>query len=146
MYPQKMRRHSALLRCTPQNKRAGLSSPLESDRENLGAVSDDSQNSVIPYLLGSLQGHPTYDTHPPLQWGQQAQVKQAVPENAQELTSAFCPDQGSLHHARCSQSVLPSLYLHRDFPGGPVLENPPANAGAMGLIPCPGRPHMPRSN
>ena len=88
MYPQKMRRHSALLRCTPQNKRAGLSSPLESDRENLGAVSDDSQNSVIPYLLGSLQGHPTHDTHPPLEWGQQAQVKQAVPENARQSSCA----------------------------------------------------------
>ena len=29
---------------------------------------------------------------------------------------------------------------------GSVVKNPPANAGDMGLIPGPGRPHMPRSN
>ena len=34
----------------------------------------------------------------------------------------------------------------RDFPGGVVVKNPPANAGDMGLIPGPGRFHMPRSN
>ena len=28
----------------------------------------------------------------------------------------------------------------------PVVKNPPANAGDMGLIPGPGRSHMPRSN
>ena len=27
------------------------------------------------------------------------------------------------------------------FPGGPVVENPPANAGDIGSIPGPGRPH-----
>ena len=34
----------------------------------------------------------------------------------------------------------------RDFPGGTVVKNPPANAGDMGLIPGPGRSHMPWSN
>ena len=34
----------------------------------------------------------------------------------------------------------------RGFPGGAVVENPPGNAGDMGLIPGPGRSHMPRSN
>ena len=29
-----------------------------------------------------------------------------------------------------------------DFPGGPVVKNPPANAGNMGSIPGPGRSHM----
>ena len=33
-----------------------------------------------------------------------------------------------------------------DFPGGAVVKNPPANAGDMGYIPGPGRPHMPWSN
>ena len=33
-----------------------------------------------------------------------------------------------------------------DFPGGAVVENPPANAGDTGSIPGPGRSHMPRSN
>ena len=32
------------------------------------------------------------------------------------------------------------------FPGGAVVKNPPANAGDTGLIPGPGRSHMPRSN
>ena len=33
-----------------------------------------------------------------------------------------------------------------DFPGGPVVKNPPANAGDTGLVPSPGRFHMPRGN
>ena len=33
-----------------------------------------------------------------------------------------------------------------DFPGGAVVKNPPANAGDTGLIPGPGRSHVPRSN
>ena len=33
-----------------------------------------------------------------------------------------------------------------DFPGGAAVENPPANAGDMCLIPGPGRSHMPWSN
>ena len=35
---------------------------------------------------------------------------------------------------------------YRDFPGGTVVKNPPANAGDTGSIPGPGRSHMPRSN
>ena len=34
----------------------------------------------------------------------------------------------------------------RDFPGGAVVKNLPANAGDTGSIPGPGRSHMPRSN
>ena len=33
-----------------------------------------------------------------------------------------------------------------DFPGGPVVKNPPANAGNMGSIPGWGRFRVPRSN
>ena len=33
-----------------------------------------------------------------------------------------------------------------DFPGGAVVKNLPAHAGDKGLIPGPGRSHMPRSN
>ena len=33
-----------------------------------------------------------------------------------------------------------------DFSGGPVVKNPPANAGNAGSIPSPGRPHMPYSS
>ena len=37
------------------------------------------------------------------------------------------------------------FYL-RDFPGGAVDKNPPANTGDMGSIPGPGRFHMLGSN
>ena len=34
----------------------------------------------------------------------------------------------------------------RDFPGGTVVKNPPANAGDTGSSPGPGRSHIPQSN
>ena len=37
-------------------------------------------------------------------------------------------------------------YYARDFPGGSVVKNPPANAGDMGSSPGPGRSHMLWSN
>ena len=33
-----------------------------------------------------------------------------------------------------------------DFPGGPVVQNPPSRVGAMGLIPGRGRFHMLQGN
>ena len=33
------------------------------------------------------------------------------------------------------------IRIYRDFPGGAVVKNLPANAGDMGLIPGPGRCH-----
>ena len=36
--------------------------------------------------------------------------------------------------------------LFRDFPGGAVVENPPASTGDTGSSPGPGRSHMPQSN
>ena len=38
------------------------------------------------------------------------------------------------------------LSENRDFPGGAVVKNPPANTGDMGSSCGPGRSHMPRSN
>ena len=35
-----------------------------------------------------------------------------------------------------------SNYRFRDFPGGAVVKNPPANAGDTGSSPGPGRSHM----
>ena len=35
---------------------------------------------------------------------------------------------------------------HRDFPGGTVVKNPPANAGDTGSSPGPERSHMPQSH
>ena len=37
------------------------------------------------------------------------------------------------------------VYASRGFPGGAVVESPPANAGDTGSCPGPGRSHMPRS-
>ena len=34
----------------------------------------------------------------------------------------------------------------KDFPGGSVVQNPPANAGDTGSIPDPGRSHMLQGN
>ena len=43
-----------------------------------------------------------------------------------------------------SKSVI--RIITEGFPGGAVVENPPANAGNTGSSPGPGRSHMPRSN
>ena len=48
-------------------------------------------------------------------------------------------DSGLLHYP------VYKNYL-RDFPGGPVFKNSPADAGDTGLIPGPGRSHMLQSN
>ena len=43
-----------------------------------------------------------------------------------------------------AQKIL-TVKRNGDFPGGAVVKNLPANAGDTGLIPGPGRSHMPRS-
>ena len=45
---------------------------------------------------------------------------------------------------RSLKTVLKSIF--RDFPGGAVVKNPPADEGETGLSPGRGRSHMPRSN
>ena len=41
-------------------------------------------------------------------------------------------------------NIFQILKLHTEgHPGGPVVKNLPASAGDMGLIPGPGRSHMP---
>ena len=41
---------------------------------------------------------------------------------------------------------LKCILISKGFPGGAVVENPPANAGDTGSSPGLGRSHMPRSN
>ena len=38
------------------------------------------------------------------------------------------------------------MVTFKDFPGGPVVRNPPASAGDMGSVPAPGRSHMLRDD
>ena len=42
--------------------------------------------------------------------------------------------------------ILRKKKKKEDFSGGPVVKNPPANAGATCLIPGPGRSHMPQAS
>ena len=49
-------------------------------------------------------------------------------------------------HSNQRQTVTETFKTSRDFPGGSVVKNPPANAGDMGSSPGPGRSHMPQSN
>ena len=43
-------------------------------------------------------------------------------------------------------SFLPQNEKNRDFPGGAVVKNLPADAGDTGSSPGPGGSHMPRSH
>ena len=42
------------------------------------------------------------------------------------------------------QNTVPKPATEQGSPGGPVVKNPPCNAGDTGLIPGPQRFHMPR--
>ena len=70
-------------------------------------------------------------------------------------TSSVLDSPPNTEHIREIVPILceaPTLVLmlrstwHRDFPGGAVVKNPPANAGDTGSIPGLGRSHMPQSN
>ena len=61
------------------------------------------------------------------------------------------PTLSSIGGASCEPSIFHSLELpykrpFQDFPGGKVDRNQPDIAGETGLIPGPGRPHMPQSS
>ncbi|KAJ8790001.1 hypothetical protein J1605_004753 [Eschrichtius robustus] len=51
-----------------------------------------------------------------------------------------------VHHNEEEPPLTATRESPRDFPGGVVVKNPPANAGDRGSIPGPGRSHVPRSN
>ena len=46
----------------------------------------------------------------------------------------------------CTKVATVEMKKRRDFSGGPMVKNPPANARDKGSIPGPGRSHMPWSN
>ena len=62
--------------------------------------------------------------------------------------SGSSPGRGTniLQATWCGQKKERKKEKKRDFPGGTVVKNPPANAGDTGSTPGPGRSHMPRSN
>ena len=49
-------------------------------------------------------------------------------------------------HITATETTKNIKKVFYDFPGDTVDKNPPANAGDTGLIPGPGRFHMPQSN
>ena len=72
------------------------------------------------------------------------------PENPWRLISeqlgALRDSQENVDSQTCN-NIHSFLKMHlRGFPGGAVVENPPANAGDTGASPGLGRSHMPRSN
>ena len=55
----------------------------------------------------------------------------------------------SLLHSPCSLTVMECCHIRRPFSGflgGPVVKNPPANAGDTGLSPGPGKSHVLQNN
>ena len=52
---------------------------------------------------------------------------------------------GESHKGSFEALWLPNA-LNVDFPGGPVVQNLPANAGDTGLTPGLGRSHLPHGN
>ena len=53
---------------------------------------------------------------------------------------------GSLSYIIYTNYLKIDLKKISDFPGDPLVRNPPANAGDMGLIPGPGGSYMPWDN
>ena len=50
------------------------------------------------------------------------------------------------YHSAVKSEIKVKNKIFRDFPGGTVAKNPPANAEDTGLIPSLGRSYMPQSN
>ena len=72
-------------------------------------------------------------------------------EDGHEVQQNKGPFRGGAHGVPAPQPHFPMslvcLYKSaQGFPGGPVVENLPANAGDTGSSPGLGRSHMPRSN
>ena len=70
-------------------------------------------------------------------------LKLPTPYKAQnkESSGPECQEcQGEKPHSRVIKNMCSAL------PGGPLVKNPPANAGDTGLVPSPRRCHMPWGN
>ena len=78
-----------------------------------------------------------------------------VARRIHKVTIILCKTEGIIFHSRIRKKERKKERKKRgkegrkeekDFPGGAVVKNLPANAGDMGLSPDPGRSHMLRSN
>ena len=60
----------------------------------------------------------------------------------------YIPEEAGLHQGLAKTLSLPISKGSEgmDFPDGPVVKNPPANAGDTGLIRDSGKSHVPQSN
>ena len=56
----------------------------------------------------------------------------------------FAEQQKLIPHCKSTNTSIKKK-RKRDFPGGAVVKNPPANAGDMSSSPAPGKYHMPWS-
>ena len=85
----------------------------------------------------------------PQRWGTAKESSWLTALPAAGATSAL--EGGSGRHSSVSitgvflTSTVQVKHKFWDFPSGPVVKNPPANAGDTGSIPGPGRSHMPRA-
>ena len=72
------------------------------------------------------------------------EVKDLYLENYKTLMKEIEDDTNRWKNILCSWIERNNIV--RDFPGGAVVKNLPANTGDTGSSPGPGRSHMPRSN
>ena len=89
--------------------------------------------SLQPHFVDGCSGLPRTST-PRGQASMQAFIVSACVMLAHVLLAKVC------HMAKSKRRLHKSMA--RDFPGGAVVKNPPANAGDTGLSPGLGRSHM----
>ena len=64
-------------------------------------------------------------------------------ENISKSKASLVPELQNSSYIILSLKTEIKITDSGDFPGGSVVKNPPANAGATGSIPDPGRSYMP---
>nr|XP_058897817.1 growth hormone-regulated TBC protein 1 isoform X2 [Kogia breviceps] len=81
--------------------------------------------------------------------GHRQQSEEGTHRTGETVQTTSAKGSTSRHTETTSQQGAKELHLKMgrvDFPGGTVVENPPASAGDTGSSPGLGRSHMPRSN
>ena len=87
------------------------------------------------HLTGPRRGHQEIEGENSAVYINTLKMKEVSDEEAREIAG------WSTDHCGCLRNNHSWV-----LPGGPVVKNPPANAGDTGSSPGPGRSHMPRSN